>query len=198
MNTQTHVIMGAALFGRAVPKRAWVAALGGLTPDLPMLLIVITLALWGVPAHTIFGEMYWQNWWQICNAIGHNLWLWSGLIVLGLVMRDRLSASARSYDAWTGVSLFAGSALLHTAIDFLCHREDAHMSFWPVSRWKFMSPVSYYDPQHYGTWFSLFEAVMGFMLALLLFRQFGHSVVRLCLLIAMALYVVVPAFFILM
>jgi hypothetical protein len=196
MNTQSHVIMGAVLMGQGVPRKAWAGALGGITPDIPMLLIVIALKLAGTPDRVIFGELYWQNWWQICNAIGHNLWLWGGLMLLGLFMRDRLLTSVRGFDGWTTVSLFAGSALLHTAIDFLCHREDAHMSFWPVTRWKFMSPVSYYDPQHYGTWFSLFEATLGLMLAFLLFRQFNSRILRASLIVAMALYVAVPTYFI--
>ena len=196
MNTQSHVIMGAVIFGRGIPSKAWAGALGGLIPDVPMFLIVIVLKLSGVPAHTIFDEMYWQNWWQVSNAIGHNFWLWSGLVILGLINRDRLSTSARAFDNWTRVSLFAGSALLHTTVDFFCHREDAHMSFWPVTRWKFISPVSYYDWAHYGMWFSLFEVALGLSLAFILFRQFGSRVLRIFLAIAMALYVAVPAFFI--
>jgi hypothetical protein len=196
MNTQSHVIMGAVIFGRGIPAKAWAGVLGGVIPDLPMILIVIALKLSGVPAHTIFDEMYWQNWWQVTNAIGHNVWLWGGLIILGLFMRDRLSSSARSFDQWTTVSLFAGSALLHTAIDFVCHREDAHMSFWPMTRWKFMSPVSYYDPAHYGMWFSLFEAALCLVLATILFQQFSGRVLRVCLALAMAMYVAVPAYFI--
>lgn len=196
MNTQTHVIMGAVLMGQAVPRRALLGALGGLAPDIQMLLIVIVLKLAGTPDRIIFGELYWQNWWQICNAIAHNFWLWSGLVCLGLYMRDRLSTSARGFDAWTGVSLFAGSALLHTTIDFISHREDAHMSFWPVTRWKFISPVSYYDPQYYGAWFSSFEAVLGLVLAVILFRQFKNRFLRACIAIAMARYVAVPAYFI--
>jgi membrane-bound metal-dependent hydrolase YbcI (DUF457 family) len=197
MNTQSHVIIGAALFGRGVPSKAWAGALGGVIPDIPMIVIVATLAISGTPARTIFGEYYWQNWWQVSNAIGHNVWLWSALTLLGLITRDRLSTSVRAFDNWTLVSLFAGSALLHTAIDFICHREDAHMSFWPVTRWKFMSPVSYYDPAHYGMWFSLFEATLGLILAAILFRQFKSRILKTCLAIAMAMYVVVPAFFIL-
>jgi hypothetical protein len=196
MNTQSHVIMGAVLMGQGVPRKTWAGALGGITPDIPMLLIVIALKLAGTPDRVIFGELYWQNWWQICNAIGHNAWLWGGLTLLGLYMRDRLSTSVRGFDGWTTVSLFAGSALLHTAIDFLCHREDAHMSFWPVTRWKFMSPVSYYDPQHFGMWFSLFEATLGLLLAVLLYRQFKSRILRASLIITMALYVAVPAYFI--
>lgn len=197
MNTQTHVIMGAVLFGRGLSRKAWAGALGGVIPDLPMILIVLTLKLAGVPARVIFGEMYWQNWWQTTNAIGHNFWLWSGLVIIGLVMRDRLSSSVRSFDNWTLVSLFAGSALLHTAIDFFCHREDAHMSFWPVTRWKFMSPLSYYDPAHYGTYVSVFELVMGLCLAFILFRQFRSGVLRSLLALAIAMYIAVPAYFIL-
>ena len=75
--------MGAVIFGRGIPSKAWAGALGGLIPDVPMFLIVIVLKLSGVPAHTIFDEMYWQNWWQVSNAIGHNFWLWSGLVILG-------------------------------------------------------------------------------------------------------------------
>jgi hypothetical protein len=196
MNTQSHVIMGAVLMGRGVPAKAWAGALGGIIPDVPMLLIVITLKLLGTPDRVIFGELYWQNWWQTTNAIGHNFWMWTGLVLLGLVMRERLSSSVKTFDGWTTVSIFSGSALLHTAIDFICHREDAHMSFWPVTRWKFMSPISYYDPAHYGTWFSLFEAGLGLCLAVILFRQFSSSILRAALSIAILLYVVVPAYFI--
>ena len=178
MNTQTHVIIGAALFGRGLPKRSWIAALGGLIPDLPMLLVTFGLMLYGVPGPIIFGVLYWQDWWQITNAIGHNFWAWGGLVLLGLVMRDRLRASAQSFDRWTLVSVFAGSALLHTAIDFLLHREDAHMSFWPVTRWKFMSPASYWDQAHYGSYVSAFEAGLGLVLAVILFRQFRSRLVR--------------------
>ncbi len=196
MNTQSHVIMGAVLFGRGVSRKAWAGALGGAVPDFPMILIVLTLKLSGLSDRSIFGEMYWQNWWQVTNAIGHSFWLWSGLVIFGMIMRDRLSSSVRAFDNWTLVSLFAGSALLHTAIDFLCHREDAHMSLWPVTRWKFMSPVSYYDSAHFGNWFSLFEAALGLCLAVVLFRQFASRRLRACLAIAMAMYVAVPAYFI--
>ncbi len=197
MNTQSHVIMGAVLFGRRVSAKAWAGALGGLIPDLPMILIVIVLKLSGTPDQTIFGEMYWQNWWQTTNAIGHNFWFWGGIIILGLFMRDKLSTSVRAFDNWTLLSIFSGSALLHSSIDFLCHREDAHMSFWPVTRSKFMSPVSYYDPAHYGVWFSLFEAGLCLILAAILFRQFKSRILQACLLVAMAMYVAVPAYFIL-
>jgi hypothetical protein len=196
MNTQTHVIMSAALFGGDVPKRAIVAAIGGVLPDIPMLLIVITLKLSGVPAQRIFEEMYWEKWWQITNGIAHNFWLWGGLLILAIVMRERGSAGVEAIDFWSLVTVFSGAALLHSGIDFLCHREDAHMSLWPVTNWKFMSPVSYYDPAHYGRWFSLFEAVLGLALSILLLRRFEASLLRIVLAVVMALDVAIPAIFI--
>ncbi len=197
MNTQTHIIMGAALFGGKMPKRAWAGALGGFTPDIPMLLIVGALKLYGIPNILIFGFLYWQNWWQIANAIAHNFWLWGAIILISVVLRERRNLSPLEIDRWTLPIIFASSALLHTTIDFLCHREDAHMSFWPVSNWKFISPVSYYDAQHFGQYFTIFEALIGVGFALLLMARYASRTLRAVLLVALLFYVVVPAYFIL-
>ncbi len=90
---------------------------------------------------------------------------------------------------------FAGSALLHSVIDFLVHREDAHMQFWPLTEWRFVSPVSYWDPAHYGNWFSLFEAALGLVMAVMLFRRYRNVLARIALAIAILLYASAPAFF---
>lgn len=197
MHTQTHVIMSAALFGRGIPKRAGVAAAGGLLPDLPMLVVVAALKFSGAPPVIIFGLLYWQNWWQVTNAISHNFWLWGGLLLLAIIGRERLAASANAIDRWSLVAVFAISGLLHVAIDFLVHRQDAHMSFWPVTRWKFISPVSYYDGAHYGHYFAAFEALFGLVLAVALFRSFTNMWVRAALALAILAYGAVPAYFIL-
>lgn len=196
MYTQTHVIMGAALGGRT-KRLAWAGALGGILPDLPMLLTLLALKIAAIPDPIIFGILYWQEWWQRANAIGHNFFLWAGLALFALWRRERLAATADAIDRWSMVLVFALSAFLHTLIDFFVHREDAHMSFWPLSRWKFISPVSYWDRAHYGGVFSLVEALLGLVLATVVFRRFAHRGVRAALLLAMLLYVAVPAYFIL-
>jgi hypothetical protein len=196
MNTQTHVLMGAALFGRRLPKRAWVAVAGSVFPDVPMLLIVLGLKMAGFPARQIFDELYWENWWQITNGVAHNFWLWGGLSLLAVFMRERGAATLASIQGWTLTFIFSASALLHTAIDFLCHREDAHMSLWPLTRWKFISPVSYWDDAHYGRWFGLFEAALGVALCILLLQRFQNRWTRGALGVALALYVAIPAYFI--
>lgn len=175
--------MGAVLYGGKIPNRAWAAAAGGIVPDVPMLAIVAALKLAGVPAHQIFDEMYWENWWQVTNAVSHSFLLWGALIIVGLAFKREL------------ILAFAAAGFTHAAVDFLVHREDAHMQFWPITRWKFVSPVSYWDPAHFGRYFGAFEALLGLAMAIVIFRRFRNRQVRVFLLLAMAVYVAVPAYF---
>lgn len=194
MNTQTHMLMGALIFGRKMPRTAWAGAAGGIAPDLPMLAIVAVLRLSGFSFDDIFGRLYWENWWQISNAIGHNLLMWSAVFALSLWLARKPDALPDGRAAVTAA--FSGSALVHSAIDFLCHREDAHMQLWPLTRWKFISPVSYWDPAYHGREFGLFEAALGLAMAVALFITWHSRRVRAVLALAILLYAAVPAFFI--
>jgi hypothetical protein len=187
--------MGAALFGRNIPRHAWAGALGGVAPDVTMIATVLVLKLFGISDMIIFGFLYWQPWWQIANAISHNVWLWGGGLLLAIVMRERQSLSAAHIDAWSLPAIFCASALLHTVIDFLVHREDGHMSFWPVSYWRFMSPVSYWDSAHYGSYFQVFETSLGLALAGLLYASYKHRLARILLLAMSIPYLALPVYF---
>ncbi|MGL4406090.1 MAG: hypothetical protein ACRCT6_10040, partial [Notoacmeibacter sp.] len=113
----------------------------------------------------------------------------------GLVLAICLVAKAQSWSGF-GVAISA-SALTHSAIDFLCHRDDAHMHLWPLTEWRFRSPVSYWDSAYYGMQFSLFEAALGLFIAVVLWRRYQHKAIRMLLALCIAAYVAVPAFFIL-
>jgi LexA-binding, inner membrane-associated putative hydrolase len=194
MHTQTHVIMGAALLGRKVPALAWAGALGGLIPDVPMYAIVLTLKVIGVPAFFIFNVLYFQNWWQIANAIGHSLIMWPLLAILCWLLRQRTSERVQFW--LTFIAVLASSATLHSVVDFLCHREDAHMHFWPLTWWKFTSPISYWNPLYFGRYVSVAEAVTGIAMAVYLFRTYANKFTRILLALAVFCYVAVPAYFI--
>lgn len=216
MNTQTHMLMGAALFGRPMPKLAWAAAVGGVAPDIPMYLIVAGLRMVGYPMREIFDRLYWSDWWQIANAIGHSFLLWGGLAAVSLVLlprpwSDRFAArpeptgghdepappTGRLERLAPQLLALSASALLHSAIDFLVHRDDGHMHFWPLTEWRFQSPVSYWDPAHGGNWFGLFEAAVGIVLIAVLFRRYRSRRLRALLALALVLYAAVPAYFVL-
>jgi hypothetical protein len=175
-------------------RRLGPAPIGSVVPDLPMYAIYGSLKVYGVNDLIIFGFLYWQNWWQVANAIGHNFWLWGGILLGAILMRERRSLTAASIDAWDVPIILSASALLHTAIDFLCHREDAHMSFWPVTNWKFISPVSYWDPSHYGHVFQAFETLLGLLFAIILFLRFRNTLIRILLGAIALLYIGVPLY----
>lgn len=208
MNTQTHLLMGAALFGRPLPRLALAGALGGIVPDAPMLAIVGGLRMAGYDFGQIFGKLYWEHWWQVANAIGHNFWLWGALaLASGLMLAQNPFGPAEMAGRTAGerpvrpdaalVFAFSGSALLHSVIDFLSHRDDAHMHLWPLTQWRFRSPVSYWDPNHFGNWFGMIEAAIGVLLVVVLFRRYRNVWLRLALALATVLYLAVPAFFVL-
>jgi hypothetical protein len=152
VHTPAHMLMGAALYGRRQPKLAWAGLVGGLLPDVPMFLMFAAAKLAGSDAHEIFEEAYFSIRWQVANGVGHSLLLWPLLLGLGLGLRARSAARSASI-----LIAFAAAGLTHSIVDFLCHREDAHMQFWPLSSWRFISPLSYYDPAHFGRVFMIGE-----------------------------------------
>jgi membrane-bound metal-dependent hydrolase YbcI (DUF457 family) len=168
MQTQIHALIGGYVFGKRDATLMTAGAVAGMVPDLPMFAIVAILLAMGRRGQEIFGHDYFQPWWQHINGLAHSLILWPLALVAALVAR-RARPSAR----WPAILLAATAAgLAHACIDFLCHRDDAHMQFWPISNWKFVSPVSYYDPAHFGGPMMILEAGLGLFMA---WRLFGMA-----------------------
>ena len=64
----------------------------------------------------------------------------------------------------------------HAAADFLTHAANARPLFWPLSGWTWNSPISYYDPLHYGREFFLIShALMLLILVTLIIRRILDS-----------------------
>ena len=79
--------------------------------------------------------------------------------------------------------------------DFFTHNNDAHMQLWPLTRWKFISPVSYYDPDHYGAIMQLVEFGLIILMLALLWRRFDARWVRWSSAVAMLAAIAVPIYF---
>lgn len=155
------MLIGAALFGRSDrPKAMFAAFAGGLTPDLPMFLMVFMATRFsGIPEHEVFGTLYFSESWQRVFALDHSFFVWMALIVSGLVLR------------FPAVVAFAGAAFAHAAIDFVTHSDDARRQLLPFSDRVFQSPISYWDPAHYGEIIAPIEAGLAIALtAVLLWR----------------------------
>ena len=180
MNTPSHMLIGAAVFGRSAAPAVTLAALaGGLAPDIPMFAMVAwSTRVLGLAETEVFGRLYFSAGWQAVFSVDHGFFIWGSL--LGLAV-------------WGGFAIlrtFAASGLLHGLADFLTHHDDARRQFWPLSDWVFRSPVSYWDSRYHGTVFSMFE--FGLVVALtlwLLWRLDGWRNRVMVLIVASAMVV---------
>ena len=192
LNTQTHVLLALAVFARGegdAPARAGTPravalalALGALLPDASLFVMWGQAKLAGVPESVIWTELYYSDFWQTVGAMTNSAPLFVLLAALGRGAGGRL-AGARPEDARAdagaskprlvpSIALAVGvAALLHVATDLPLHHDDGHPHFWPLSDWIYASPVSYWDPAHHGTAWSLIEAALAALLIVLLWRR---------------------------
>ncbi|MEM9267775.1 MAG: cobalamin biosynthesis protein CobQ [Pseudomonadota bacterium] len=168
MNTPAHLIIGAAIFAKpGQPKVTSAALLGAILPDLSLYLLAgWALFVQGLSPNHVFGTLYFSPAWQQIFAVDNSVFVWAGLIGLGLVLRQK----------WLWV--LAAAALIHVACDFPLHHDDGRAHFWPLSNWVFESPVSYWDPQAYGTPVGVLEALLCLGLLTVLWRRFDSLWVR--------------------
>lgn len=79
--------------------------------------------------------------------------------VLGLKDKDPHGALISFLLGWAG----------HNLLDLPTHAEDARPPLWPISRWRFKSPISYWDRKFYALPCLVVEhgAILALALALL-------------------------------
>jgi hypothetical protein len=57
------------------------------------------------------------------------------------------------------------SAMFHALCDIPVHHDDGPLLFWPLNRsYRFVSPVSYWDPNYYGIPFSIGEHLLDLII----------------------------------
>ena len=93
----------------------------------------------GTSEHIIWSETYFEQDWQLIFDLFNSIPLF---FVLGL---------ACYFLKFQLGFLIAASAVLHMMLDLPLHHDDAHRHFLPFSNWRFQSPVSYWDPRHFGS-----------------------------------------------
>ena len=177
MNTPAHLVASLALLGGGDRRRhlPWIG-LGALVPDLGMFgFFFYEFFVARTPMAVIWEERYfdpaWQTFFDVFNSIP--------LLALGALI-----AWGTRRTPWL---LFFASALCHAALDLPVHREDGHRHLWPLSDWRFMSPVSYWDPNHGGTWGSLLELAIVAAASGVLWRRHSNRFARLAIVAVNAL-----------
>lgn len=174
MITPSHIIYSWAVAkktekpersGGTTPRHRTLAfVLGAIFPDTPTYLFFIVNGLiLGYSGQVMWDDMYFNSAWSIPITLTHSLILWPLLI-----------ASA-TYFGWNLLRWFSISALIHTAIDFLVHTDDAYRHFYPLSDWKFYSPISYWNPSEYGVYVSAFDSLLVLALLAFLYHYYRHQ-----------------------
>lgn len=176
MNTPSHLIINAALHKKNkrgdIVKSAFLW--GSVMPDIPLGILIIGFSIYyqfvlGLsPAdvmESVFHQAYFNNpWWIAAHNVLHSP-LSLGIYLVVLWRFRQQTGSRGHWWFW-----FVIGCLVHTIIDIPVHFDDGPLLFWPLN-WatRFQSPVSYWDPAHYGIPFTIFEIVLDFGLLAYLF-----------------------------
>ena len=148
MHTPSHIIFNLGiLWWKKKQKFHFPIFLGAVLPDVTMYLFVGYEKVLGKPLEMIFDHDYFLPFWQNCFDLGHSFPLLAFWFWICYYLKKH----------WWKY-LFA-SMFIHSLFDFPLHHDDAHRHFWPFSDYRFYSPISYWDPAHYGNIFSKLELV---------------------------------------
>jgi len=189
MQTYSHLIITAALKRKyedtSLSKyETGALLLGSVMPDMPLVgLSALFLAqkFWlgdGNPSEGLFGAAYDQLYfndpvWLAGHAAFHAPPMLLLYLTLGYWFGVRGGRRWGRCLFW-----FAVGCGLHSAIDIVTHHHDGPLLLFPFDwQTRFRSPVSYWDPEHYGGIFAPLEHVLNVVLLvwLVLSRRGGNQ-----------------------
>ncbi len=159
MYTPAHVLVNAAIVGAIDPRLALPAAIGAALPDVPLALLYARERLRGTPEARIWSERYGTRLWQDTVHTAHSL----PLAAAGLAVALALGAPA--------AAALCGSLLLHDLGDLPIHGRDAHRHFLPLSQWRFLSPLSYWELERHAAIVELVEVLLAWAAAWTIARR---------------------------
>ncbi|MFN3190257.1 MAG: DUF4184 family protein [Aureliella sp.] len=177
MNTTAHV--AASLFlGKGKEESAKPTALiaGAILPDAPMFVFFAVVTAAGHSSQEIWGELYFQDNWQLFFDIFNSAPLFGVLWAVG------------RWCSWSWLSWMSLSALLHIACDLPLHHDDSHRHFLPLSQFRFASPISYWDPKHWGIPIAILEASLTIAGSAYLAATFKSKLARITAIVILVLY----------
>lgn len=168
MMTISHIIYSWALakktetLNKAENKyRTLAFVLGALLPDtFTFFFFIVCGLILHYPGSVMWDDMYFNSAWAIPITLAHSFMLWPLLIATG------------TYLNWKFLRWLSISALFHAAVDFCVHTDDAYRHLWPLSNWKFHSPISYYNPSEYGQYVSAFDSLLILGLLTFLYTKY--------------------------
>ena len=185
MQTQGHLILNLGILGRKDHLEwTWPIMLGSLYPDAGRFGFYFGVRLVrGLPDSQIWRTEYFLESWQTFFSIFNSIPLALIGMAIGL------------YYKRSTVAAFFAAAILHCLEDLPLHHDDGHRHFWPLSNFRFESPVSYWDSNHHAVWGAGLELVLVLTASCWVWRRTRSRWGRGLLALTNALYIAGYAFF---
>lgn len=156
MNTPAHLAASLLVWPK---ENRWLnasaIAFGAVLPDLSMFVFYGYQKSIGSSEQEIWGTLYFQENWQCFFDVLNSIPIAILLYVIFRWLKVR----------WA--QLLVASAGLHMFCDLPLHHDDGHRHFLPLSNWRFESPISYWDPDHFGFFVAAIE--LGFAVSALVY-----------------------------
>ena len=191
MNTVTHLTLALATLARdnkayiddAFNKKLTGISVGALLPDIPMFFLYAYEVIIGTSQRVIWDEKYFSPLWQNTIDIFNSIPLF--IIILLLSVWRKV--------VW--LQFFCYAALLHIVFDLPLHHDDGHRHFFPFSDWTFSSPVSYWDPAHYGHYWSVIELLILVGTIIVAYKLIRQRWAKILLVVAVIANILLPLFY---
>lgn len=179
MNTPSHAIINLALGDAIFSRYRWAIVLGAILPDIPIFIFYgWAKSIANLSEKEIWTQAYWQPGIQNWVALFHSLPL----------------AAIAAVVAWKSgqktLLAFCLSLILHSFLDLPVHHDDAHRHFFPFSNYRFISPFSYWDPNHYGTIVAAIELLSVLAATIYLFGVLDSRIAKGVLIATNLLYAI--------
>ena len=147
MNTPSHYIVNFVLLGKNIGTEYKIPIIiGAILPDIPIFIFYfLAKFIFQIPNGKIWSEAYYEPFWQDLIAIFHSI----PIAIIGLFICLGFG--------WRSIAMLFMSMIIHDLCDLPVHHDDAHRHFFPFSNYRFMSPISYWDPKHYGKYVAFGE-----------------------------------------
>ena len=174
---------------------ATAAFVGALLPDASLFAMFAIAKAQGVTAEVIFSEWYYSDYWQGLGAITNSIPVYAALTLVAWLLQRSITNISSNLKRWIQACLVIGlAALIHTLTDLPLHHDDGHPHFWPFSNWVFESPVSYWDPAHFGAQWTIIEFLVAGILIVFLWRRYANRLARVGLILAAISYAAMTLF----
>jgi hypothetical protein len=160
MHTPGHVVLNLTVIGSVFGHEGAIVA-GAIIPDLPIVALYLFERSRGTPTDIIWSVCYQRKHWLAIIHGAHSAPLaLAGMLVGGFFHQ-------------TAVILFFVSVLAHALCDFPLHAMDAHRHFFPISDYRFISPISYWDIRYHGRTVARIEGLLVLFCSVYLYFVMG-------------------------